>query len=428
MTTYQSPISPGVSWYEASCGPRPRYQPLDGDRSCDVVIIGGGYTGLSAAYHLAQTGADVVLVEAHRLGDGASGRNGGQLSSGQRHSVLWLEERFGYTRAKALWNLAEEAKAHAVGLIGEHDIDCDLTFGHLTALHKARYYAGEAATVDALWTRYGYDKITMLVRPAMAAALGSEFYHGGSRDAGAGHLHPMKFLIGLANAAAAAGAHLFEDTAAINIEIGRRPKVKTLSGTLHAGRVLVACNGHIGALEPETARHVMPIRSYIAATEPLADDSGVLPGSECACDSRFVIRYFRKSADNRLLFGGREVYTGGPPENIAPHQRQQIVEVYPQLMDVAISHAWGGSVAVTLPRLPFVREVMPNVLSVAGFSGQGVALAPFAGKLVAEAFNGNRERLKLFEDLAMPAFPGGALLRQPLLTLAMAFYALRDRI
>jgi len=428
MTTYQSPISPGISWYEASCGPRPRYQPLDGDRSCNVAIVGGGYAGLSAAYHLAQSGADVVLVEAHRLGDGASGRNGGQLSTGQRQSVLWLEERLGLARARALWDLAEEAKAHAVGLIGEHGIDCDLTFGHLTVLHKTRYFAAEAECVDALWSRYNYDKIAMLVRPAMAAALGSNFYYGGSRDAGAGHLHPMKFLIGLADAAKTAGAHLYEETAAISIEAGRRPRVRTFSGTIHADRVLIACNGHVGGLEPETARHVMPIRSYIAATEPLADDTGVLPGAESACDSRFVIRYFRKSADNRLLFGGREVYTGGRAKNIAPHQRRQIGEIFPQLRNAAISHAWGGSVAVTVPRLPFVREVMPDVISVAGFSGQGVALAPFAGKLVAEAFAGDRERLRLFEDLAMPAFPGGALLRQPLLTLAMAFYALRDRI
>ncbi|RWQ48598.1 MAG: FAD-binding oxidoreductase [Mesorhizobium sp.] len=310
---YQSPISPGRSWYEDTAGPRPEYKALDGDLRCDVVVVGGGFTGLSAAVHLARAGSNVVLIDAHRFGDGASGRNGGQLGTGQR---AWAEEL----------------------------------------------------------------------------------------------------------------AQLFEQTPATAIaSVGGKVRVTTPKGTISAGKCLIGVNAHGGTLEPISAAHIMPIGSFIGATVPLADSS-VLPGGEAVDDSRFVVRYFRKSTDGRLLFGGREIYAVSDPKDIHVHIRRQIAELYPDLRDVEITHGWGGYVGITMPRKPFVREVMPNVISVGGYSGHGVMLSNFFGKLYAETVAGNRDRLRLIEDLNIPAFPGGRRLRAPLLFLALNWYALRDRI
>jgi gamma-glutamylputrescine oxidase len=239
----------------------------------------------------------------------------------------------------------------------------------------------------------------------------------------------MKLLVGTAKAAARNGAHLFEETPATAIESsGGRVQVTTRHGTIMAGKALIATNAYGGKLEPVSAAHIMPIGSFIGATEPLGSDSTVLPGFEAVDDSRFVVRYFKRIADGRLLFGGREVYSAGTPAGIAESIRRQIAEVYPYLRNVEITHAWGGFVGITLPRKPFVREVMPNVVSAGGYSGHGVMLSNFVGKLYAETLAGNRDRLKLIEDLNIPAFPGGRLLRAPLLFLALNWYALRDRI
>ncbi|WP_027156300.1 FAD-binding oxidoreductase [Mesorhizobium sp. WSM2561] len=425
---YQSPISPGRSWYEDTAGPRPEYKALDGDLRCDVVVVGGGFTGLSAAVHLARAGSNVVLVEAHRFGDGASGRNGGQLGTGQRAWAEELEAEYGFSRAKALFDLAEEAKAHLLEFAAVNKIEIDYMPGQMSVAHQQRYVDDYKAHAEIMANRFGYPHITFMDATETAERLGSARYFGGTRDTGTGHIHPLKLVIGTAQVAAQAGAQLFEQTPATSIaSVGGKVRVTTPKGTISAEKCLIGVNAHGGTLEPISAAHIMPIGSFIGATVPLAD-SNVLPGGEAVDDSRFVVRYFRKSTDGRLLFGGREIYAVNDPKDIHVHIRRQIAELYPDLRDVEITHGWGGYVGITMPRKPFVREVMPNVISVGGYSGHGVMLSNFFGKLYAETVAGNRDRLRLIEDLNIPAFPGGRRLRAPLLFLALNWYALRDRI
>ncbi|WP_422372710.1 NAD(P)/FAD-dependent oxidoreductase [Hoeflea sp.] len=426
--TYQSPISPGISFYEATLGERPEYGRLGGPATADVVIVGGGFTGLQAAYHLAASGKDVVLIEGARFGDGASGRNGGQLGTGQRAWPDELEDNFGKAASQQLFAVAERAKAHLLNFATEHDIDADFRPGQISAAHKAGYVKDYREHVSRMSGEYGYEHLTFLDRDALASQLGSTRYFGGCRDAGTGHINPLKYVVGLAKAAARAGARLHENTRARAIEnSGGKVTVKTDQGDIVAGQALIACNAFIEGLEPVTSAHVMPIRSFIGATVPLGHNSPVIPGGESVDDSRFVVRYFRKSADGRLLFGGREAYTSDNPTDISSHIRRQIAEIYPDLGDVEITHAWGGSVGITLSRRPFVREVMKNVTSIGGFSGHGVMLSNYCGKLYADFVNGGSEDLEAMRGLKVGPFPGGDRFRKPLLLLALTWYSLRDR-
>lgn len=427
--TYQSPIAPGVSWYEATIDARPVYPALDGDRTTDVVVVGGGFTGLSAAAHLASAGIGVVLIEACRFGDGASGRNGGQLGTGQRAWPEELESEIGYERSRALFDLAEEAKAHLLDFSTTHNIHVDYRPGQMSVVHKPRYADEYRAHVDIMAEKYGYRSISFMDRSETENRLGSKRYHAGIRDSGTGHINPLELVAGTARVAAQAGAELFENTKALAISsTGGKVTVSTATGNITAQKAFLATNAYVEDLEPVSAAHIMPIRSFIGATPPLPDEHGVLPGGESVDDSRFVVRYFRKTSDGRLLFGGREAYTADNPVNIGSHIRRQIAEIYPALSDVEITHAWGGSVGITLPRRPFVSEVMPNVISAGGYSGHGVMLSNFTGRLYAEAVGGNRDRLKLLQDLKVPAFPGGRAMRKPMLFLALSWYALLDRL
>ena len=426
MPAYQSPIAPGRSWYEDSIE-RPTYPALDGSRKVDVLVVGGGFTGLSAALHLARTGVDVAVLEAHRFGDGASGRNGGQMGTGQRLWPMEIEAAYGFERSKALFDLAEEAKAHLTEFITANGIDADYREGQLSVVHKRRYLKDYRAQVEELTTRYAYPHVSFMDADETADRLGSRRYFGGIRDTGTGHINPMKLVVGSARVAAEAGAQLFENSHVERLDRrdGRIVAV-TPHGEVSAERVLIATNAYGGGLDPQVDAHVMPIGSFIGATEPLADPDAVLPGGESCDDSRFVVRYFRKSGDGRLLFGGREAYTSATGD-IGRHIRKQIAEVYPHLADVRLSHAWGGSVGITMERLPYVRSLAPGITTIGGFSGHGVMLANFAGRLYAERVNGNRDRLADFEALRIPAFPGGRRLRAPLLFLAMTWFSLRDR-
>ncbi len=426
--TWQSPIAPGISWYQATAGERPVYPALDGSRTCDVAIIGGGYTGLQAAYNLAKAGVSVVLIEACRFGDGASGRNGGQLGTGQRSWPEELEEQIGYERSKALFDLAEGAKRHLLDFATEHQIDIDFMPGQMNVAHKASYERAYRDNAEIAATRYDYPHAQFMDKAETQERLGSKRYFCGVRDSGTGHIHPLKLLIGLARVAANAGAEVYEMTKATSIrQGGGKVTIDTPRGQIVADKALIACNGYIENLEPVTASHVMPIRSFIGTTAPLSDHPGVISGGEAVADSRFVVRYFRKSKDGRLLFGGREAYTSDNPRDISQHIRRQIAEIYPELDNVEITHAWGGSVGITMPRQPFVREVMPGVTSIGGYSGHGVMLSNYCGRLYAETVIGRSGDLDLFKSLKVPPFPGGSAARAPLLFLALSWFALRDK-
>ncbi|WP_438750140.1 NAD(P)/FAD-dependent oxidoreductase [Pararhizobium sp. O133] len=425
---WQSPISPGYSWYEANAPERPEYPALPGSVETDVAIVGGGFTGLQAAYNLASKGVRVTLIDACRFGDGASGRNGGQLGTGQRWSPEELEGSLGFERSKALFDLAEDAKKYLLDFSESHGIDIEFVPGQLNVCHKKSHEKDYRKSVEIAASRYGYTHQSFMDRDETVSRLGSMRYLFGIRDIGTGHIQPMKLLVGLARQAALAGAALHEQTKALKItQAGGKVSIETDKGTIRADRALIACNGYIGNLEPVTARHVMPIRSFIGATRVLTNFPDVLPGGEAVADSRFVVRYFRKSQDGRLLFGGREAYTADNPREITAHIRRQISEIYPSLADIEMTHAWGGSVGITLPRQPFVREVMPGVTSIGGYSGHGVMLSNYCGKLYADLVTGNRSDLDLFKELDIPAFPGGTRFRSVLLFLALSWYALRDK-
>jgi gamma-glutamylputrescine oxidase len=419
------------SWYAATRIEGPSASPLDGDVQADVCIVGGGYAGLSAALHLARAGRKVVLLEAERLGWGASGRNGGQVHVGMRREQEWLEQHLGAEDGRELWRIALDARTHLDWLIEDQGTACDFTPGYLHVDHRAGYVRHTQAHVDHLRSRYGYDSIRFVDKNEARHLVGSPGYHGGLLDMRGGHLHALNFALGIAKAAAAAGAALHALSPATTLDrTGDRWTVRTPGGSVTADRVMLACNGYLRGLEPKVEQRVMPINNYVAVTAPLGADraQAIVRNGYAVSDSRFVVYYFRITPDHRLLFGGGENYSYRFPDDVAGFVRKHILAIFPQLADVPIEHAWGGTLAITPNRLPFVREVEPGLIAVGGFSGLGVVMAPYVGKLVADALTGRDEDYARLARLPIPRFPGGRLMRWPTLVAAMSFLALRDRI
>ncbi|MFN3936744.1 MAG: NAD(P)/FAD-dependent oxidoreductase [Gemmobacter sp.] len=414
------------SWYAATAMPFPRQDPLRGAVRADACIVGAGYTGLSAALHLAQRGLRVVVVEAHRTGWGASGRNGGQVGSGQRLDQDDLEARMGKADARRLWDLAEEAKALVRDLVVRHEIPGGFSPGIAYACRRPGEVAAIHAYADRLRRDYGYELVEPLDRAQAQALLGTEAVFGGQIDRGAGHVHPLNLALGMAQAALDAGATIHEGSPVVSVEHGARVTVRAQSGHVEADHLILACNGYLGRLEPAVAQRVMPINNFIVATEPLGD---AMPLAEpvAAADTHFVVNYWRPTPDGRLLFGGGESYGWRFPD-IAATVRKPMLQLYPQLAGARIDHAWGGTLAITMTRLPCFLRVRPNVLSASGYSGHGVALATLAGRVLAEAVAGQAERFDLLARMPTPRFPGGTALRHPFLVLAMTWFSLRDRL
>lgn len=418
---------PENSWYCASIAQPPCYPAVEGDLRFDVGIVGGGYTGLGAALELAQKGVRVAVLEGAEIGSGASGRNGGQVHIGQRLDPETLQSHLGQDAARQLWDMAMDARRNLDALIEDYGIDCDLRPGLIHAWHKPRFEADDRAYADFVRQHYGYDRLSLLSKAEVARELGTDIYHGGLFDGGGGHLHPLKLAIGMAQAAVKTGASLFEHSRVTRIETERQPVLHTARGRVTCDTVLLCGNGYMEGLSEQIDSHVMPINNFILTTEPLTGHE-ILRSNYAAADSRFVVNYWRKTPDNRLLFGGGENYTPWFPKDIAAFVRRNMLKIYPQLADVHITHAWGGTLAITMNRAPFVRQLSPNVFVSAGYSGQGVVLAPYFGKLLARAVTGNARDIELLGRLPAPAFFGGRALRWPTVVAGLSYYALRDRL
>jgi gamma-glutamylputrescine oxidase len=396
--------------------------------AADVCVMGGGIAGCSTALHLAERGYKVVLLEGKRIAWGASGRSGGQAIFGFAAGQDKLVAQVGRENARRMFDVSVEALELLKERVARHAIDCDLHWGQMHVAIKPRHETELQAWRDELAADYGYASLRWLGRDEVRALLATERYTGGLYDTRSGHLHPLNYTLGLAAAAEAAGVRIFEGSQVVRLEHGDSVVVHTAGGRLRAKHVALCCNAYMDELSPRLRARIMPVGTYIVATEPLgqARIEALMRDNIGVTDVNWVLDYFRRSADHRLLFGGRVSYSGLDPLNTERATRARMLTVFPQLADVRIEYAWGGYVDITMSRAPDFGRIAPNVYYLQGFSGHGIALTGMAGKLVAESIAGQAERLDLFAKLEHRDFPGGRVLRTPALVLAMLWFRLRD--
>ncbi|ASV38325.1 FAD-dependent oxidoreductase [Pseudomonas sp. NS1(2017)] len=419
------------SYYRATANALTERPALGADLTADVCVIGGGFTGVNTAIELAQRGLSVILLEARRIGWGASGRNGGQLIRGIGHDVSGFAKYVGEEGVRYL----ERAGIDSVALVGEriraHSIDCDLRWGFCELANTPAQFAafkGEQAHLAEL----GYTHETRLVGPQdMRQIVGSAVYAGGLVDMGSGHLHPLNLVLGEAQLAESLGVRIFEHTEVLELNHGDTVQVRCAGGTVRADYLVLACNAHLEELEPRLSGKVLPAGSYIIATEPLSEDvaNQLIPQNLALCDQKVGLDYYRLSADRRLLFGGACHYSGRDPADIAAYMQPKMLKVFPQLANASIEFQWGGKIGITANRFPQVGRLKqyPNVFYAQGYSGHGLNVTHWCAKLLAEGIHaGHSTGLDIFSRVPHMTFPGGKTLRSPLLALGMLWYRLKE--
>ncbi|HEX7689334.1 MAG TPA: FAD-binding oxidoreductase [Burkholderiaceae bacterium] len=415
------------SYYAATTSRSQRHAPFSGAIRCDVAIVGGGLAGLSAALDLRERGLDVVLLEARELGAGASGRNGGQAIHGLACGQDVIEAQLGLEDARRVWDMSIEALDLLRERIGRHAIACDWRDGFLGVATSPKKARALDAWADGLERSYGYP-LARIPAAELPRWIASPRYHGAIHDPRSGHLHPLKYCLGLADAAQRAGVRLFEGSEVLALEHGRPVRLRTATGEVVADQALLAANVYLDGLAPRLSRRIMPVGTYIVCTEPLdrALADSLVPTRSAVCDTDFVLDYFRTTDDDRMLFGGRVSYSTRTPRDLVESMRRRMVATFPQLAGARIRHAWGGFVDITMNRAPDFGRLAANVYYLQGFSGHGLALTGLAGRLVAEAMTADAGRFDLFARLRHRPFPGGDLLRTPALVLGMAWFRLKD--
>jgi gamma-glutamylputrescine oxidase len=416
------------SYYAASAYTAPVRGPLRGSVTADACVIGGGIAGCSAALHLAERGYRVVLLEGRRVGWGASGRSGGQALPGFGTAMSTLVAQVGREDARRMWDVSVEGVQLLRRRVEQHGIDCDLHWGQMHVGVRGRHPAELAAWQEELERDWGYGGLTLLDAAGVREWLDTSRYNSGLFDPNGAHLHPLNYTLGLAAAAERAGVTLHEDSPVTRLVPGGKVRVETQEGQVTADHAAICCNAYIDELVPAVRARMMPVGTYIVATEPIGKERlrRLVRDNVAVTDINWVLDYFRCSADHRLLFGGRVSYSGLDARNTRAATRARMTGVFPQLADVGIDYAWGGWLDVTMNRAPDFNRVAPNVYYLQGFSGHGIALTGIGGALIAEAIAGQAERFDLFAKLRHRDFPGGRALRTPLLVLAMLWYRLRD--
>ncbi len=421
------------SYYAASVNQQLTLPRLSEEVRADVCIVGGGFTGLNTAIELAQKGLSVVLLEAHKIGWGASGRNGGQLIRGVGHDVEQFKGLVGEDGVRELKRMGLEAVEIVRQRVERYRIDCDLTWGYCDLANKPRDLAGFAEDVQDL-QNLGYRHELRLLQPEhMHEVVGSSRYVGGLIDMGSGHLHPLNLALGEAAAAQALGVRLFEESAVTRIDYGPQVQVHTAQGLVRADNLVIGCNAYLGNLQPRLGGKVLPAGSYIIATEPLDETQAraLIPQNMALCDQRVTVDYYRLSADRRLLFGGACHYSGRDPADIAGYMRPKMLEVFPQLKDTRIDFQWGGMIGIGANRLPQIGRLndQPNVFYAQAYAGHGVNATHLAGKLLGEAIAGQASSgFDLFGKVPHMTFPGGKYLRSPLLALGMLWHRFKEQL
>ena len=420
------------SYYVATAPRGAGHAPLQSNLDCDVAVVGGGLAGLSAAIELAQRGYSVVLLEARQVGWGASGRNGGQVIAGLACDQAVIERQLGLSESRCVWDMTIEALRLIAERRERFGIECDWHSGYLSLAVNAR-----KARVLQVWRAhmqrsYGYDT-QWIAPPDMPGWIASDRFHSGVHDPLGGHLHPLKYSLGLARAARELGVTIHEGSAVLAMEPGATVRLRTAQGSVTASHVLLAGNVYLHGVAPLLEKRIMPVGTYIVASEPLAPElaRSLIPSGAAVCDTNFVLDYFRPTADHRMLYGGRVSYSTATPLNLATRMQRRMATTFPQLADTKIAYAWGGFVDISMNRAPDFGRLpgeRSNVYYLQGFSGHGLALTGLAGRLVAEAIAGDAERFDTFARIRHRPFPGGRLLRTPALVMGMAYYRLRDML
>jgi len=418
------------SYYAASANPSPEREPLTESINTDVCVIGGGFSGLSAAIHLTTQGRHVTLLEGARIGWGASGRNGGQLIHGLNASLETVGNRYGQETANFIGGLVQEGAGVIRQFVDEHNIDCDLKQGSIFAAFNARQMT-QLEAKQKLWRQHGMDEHEMLDKSAIREHIGTDRYLGGMLDHSGGHIHPLNLALGEAAALERLGGKIYEQSRVVRIDsIESQPVVVTQKGEVRCKTLVVCGNAYLGKSVPTLEPRVMPVSTQIMATEPLSDELAkrLLPSDNSVEDVRYILDYYRLSADKRLLWGGGTVYGGSEPADIIAKLRPNMEKIFPELTGVKISHAWSGNFALTFTRVPLLGKLGPKTYYAMGYSGHGVTGSHLFGKLIAEAIDGRTDRFDRFAALPWYPFPGGQRFRAPYSTVGSWWYGLRDTI
>ncbi|TFH88019.1 FAD-binding oxidoreductase [Billgrantia azerbaijanica] len=418
-----------ASWYAATANPAPERPALAGEVACDVCVVGAGFTAISAALHLAEHGFSVVVLEAVRVGFGASGRNGGQIVNSYSRDMDVIEAKYGADTARALGDMAFEGNRIIRERIATYGIDCDLRDGNLFAACNHKQLAG-LREHKALWERYGYRELELLEGAALKREVDTERYTGALVDHGGGHLHPLNLVLGQAAALEALGGRIFEHSPVTGVAHGEPAVVRTARGCVRAERVVMAGNAYLKGVLPEIEGRSMPCGTQIIATEPLGEARAraLIPNGLAVEDCNYLLDYYRLTRDNRLLYGGGVNYGGDDPRDIEGVIRPKMLTTFPSLADVTVDYAWSGTFLMTLNRLPQFGVLNGNVYYAQGYSGHGVTCSHLAGKLIAEVMVGRRERFDAFAGIPHLPFPGGRWLRVPFSALGAWYYQTRDKL